>query len=228
MSRHLSQDLSESFHSLLKLSGQVEEMIGLAVKALVEGNNALALEMIQRDEDIDQCEVRIEEECLKMLALHQPVAADLRRVTTMMKINNDLERMADLACNIAQRAYSVSPFPDFQMPPELHQMAVMAAAMVRQSLDAFVNQDMDHAYQVISADDRVDAMNVKVIDQLVVLMTRNPQEIATALHCFSASRHIEQIADHATNIAEEVVYMISGIIVRHRRTLEERSTNGKE
>ncbi|MCY2974190.1 MAG: phosphate signaling complex protein PhoU [Planctomycetota bacterium] len=228
MSRHLSQDLSEAFHSLLRLSGQVEEMIGLAVKALVERNDALALEMIERDEDIDQNEVRIEEECLKMLALHQPVAADLRRVTTMMKINNDLERMADLACNIAQRAHSVSPFPDFHIPVDLHQMAGMAASMVRQSLDAFVNQDMDHAYQVISADDRVDAMNVKVIDQLVEIMKRHPESISTVLHCFSASRHIEQIADHATNIAEEVVYMISGIIVRHRRTLEDRSTNGKD
>ena len=228
MSRHLSQDLNEAYHSLLRLSGQVEEMIDMGVRALVVRDDQLALETIHRDEEIDQREVRIEEECLKMLALHQPVAADLRRVTTMMKINNDLERMADLACNIAQRAHSVSPFRDFQIPSEINQMAAMTTAMVRQSMDAFVNLDIDRAYQVIAEDDRVDAMNVKVIQHLVEMMAQNPETIATCLHCFSASRHLEQIADHATNVAEEVVYMVSGIIVRHRRTLEDRKSHGQD
>lgn len=228
MSRHLSQDLNEAYLSLLRLSGQVEEMIDMSVKALVTRDDALAQESIELDEEIDRCEVRIEEECLKMLALHQPVAADLRRVTTMMKINNDLERMADLACNIAERAHSVSSELDFPIPTEINQMAVMTTTMVRQSLDAFVNLDIDRAYQVIGEDDRVDAMNVRVIDHLTVMMAESPKLIPTALHCFSAARHLEQIADHATNIAQEIIYMVNGVIVRHRRTLEERNPNDKE
>ncbi len=113
MSRHLQHDLDDAYHSLLALSGKVEEMIVLAVRALVERRRDLAQQVIDRDTEIDKTEVRIEEDCLKMLALHQPVAADLRRLTTMMKINNDLERMADLACNVAERAYNLTDVPDF-------------------------------------------------------------------------------------------------------------------
>jgi len=217
MSLHLSQDLDEAHNSLLKLSGQVEDMIALAVKSLVERRGRLAGEVIQRDTEIDRAEVRIEEECLKMLALHQPVAADLRRITTMMKVNNDLERIADLACNIAQRADSLCQLPEFPIPSGINEMATMITKMVRSSLDAFVHRDIELAKSVIEQDDPVDAKNVQVIEKLSQLMSEDTSKIVAALHCFSASRHLEQIADHAVSIAEEIIYMVEGVIIRHRQ-----------
>jgi phosphate transport system protein len=151
-----------------------------------------------------------------MLALHQPVATDLRRLTTMMKINNDLERMADLACNVAERACNLTEVPEFPIPHLIHEMVEKTTAMVRDGLNAFVNLNVDLAYQVIGRDDAVDAMNVKVIDELSDLMQQHPEWVPSALHCFSAARHLERIADHATNVAEDVVYMVGGVIVRHR------------
>ena len=219
MSLHLSQDLTEAHNSLLKLSGSVEDMIASAVRSLVERRGALAAEVIGRDSHIDRIEVRIEEDCLKMLALHQPVAADLRRITTMMKINDDLERIADLACNIAQRADSLVPYPEFPIPPGINEMALMSTSMVRRSLDSFVQRNTDQAHQVIEDDDRVDAKNVEVIETLTSLMSRDNTQIAAAMHCFSASRHLEQIADHAVSIAEDLIYMVEGVIVRHRQIL---------
>ncbi|MFN7629158.1 MAG: phosphate signaling complex protein PhoU [Pirellula sp.] len=217
MSLHLSQDLDEAHNSLLKLSGQVEDMIALAVKSLVERRGSLAGEVIQRDTEIDRAEVRIEEECLKMLALHQPVAADLRRITTMMKVNNDLERIADLACNIAQRADSLCQLPEFPIPSGINEMATMITKMVRSSLDAFVHRDIELAKSVIEQDDPVDAKNVQVIEKLSQLMSEDTSKIVAALHCFSASRHLEQIADHAVSIAEDIIYMVEGVIIRHRQ-----------
>jgi len=219
MSLHLSQDLTDAHNSLLKLSGSVEDMIASAVRSLVERRGALAAEVIGRDSQIDRSEVRIEEDCLKMLALHQPVAADLRRITTMMKINNDLERIADLACNIAQRADSLCPHPEFPIPPGINEMALMTTSMVRRSLDSFVQRNTVSARQVIEDDDKVDLKNVEVIHTLNSLMSRDNSQIAAAMHCFSASRHLEQIADHAVSIAEDIIYMVDGEIVRHRQAL---------
>jgi len=219
MSLHLSQDLTDAHNSLLKLSGSVEDMIASAVRSLVERRGALAAEVIGRDSQIDRSEVRIEEDCLKMLALHQPVAADLRRITTMMKINNDLERIADLACNIAQRADSLCPHPEFPIPPGINEMALMTTSMVRRSLDSFVQRNTVSARQVIEDDDEVDVKNVEVIHTLNSLMSRDNSQIAAAMHCFSASRHLEQIADHAVSIAEDIIYMVDGEIVRHRQAL---------
>ena len=223
MSLHLSQDLDEAHNSLLKLSGQVEDMIALAVKSLVERRGSLAGEVVQRDTEIDRAEVRIEEECLKMLALHQPVAADLRRITTMMKVNNDLERIADLACNIAQRADSLCQFPEFPIPSGINEMATMITKMVRSSLDAFVHRDIELAKSVIEQDDPVDAKNVQVIEKLSRLMSEDTSKIVAALHCFSASRHLEQIADHAVSIAEDIIYMVEGVIIRHRQASQPKS-----
>jgi len=200
-------------------------MIGAAVRSLVERKGALASEVIDRDSQIDRSEVRIEEDCLKMLALHQPVAADLRRITTMMKINNDLERIADLACNIAQRADSLCHHTEFPIPPGINEMAIMSTSMVRRSLDSFVHRDTDLARQVIEEDDRVDEKNVEVIETLNSLMSRDNGQIAAAMHCFSASRHLEQIADHAVSMAEDIIYMVDGVIVRHRQVLQRPSSS---
>ncbi|MCR9291563.1 MAG: phosphate signaling complex protein PhoU [bacterium] len=216
MSRHLSKDLGDAYHRVLALSGQVEEMVHKAIRALIGRQSDLASEVIGLDEEIDRVEVQIEEECLKMLALHQPVAADLRRLTTMMKINNDLERIADLACNIAERANDLVEFETYPIPEQLSDMAGAATRMVRDSIDAFVNLDIESAYQVIARDDTIDEMNVEIIDQVTSLMQQNPAWIEPALLSFSASRSIEQIGDHAVNVAEDVIYMVNGVIVRHR------------
>ncbi len=216
MSRHLQQDLEEAYQNLLALSGQVEEMIHLSVKALIERDTKTAIHVIGLDQHIDRSEVRIEEECLKMLALHQPVAADLRRLTTMMKVNNDLERMADLACNIAERAAQLATETDFPIPGLLLRMAEQTIEMVRGGLKAFVNLDIELAFGVIQMDDVVDAANVEVIAELTRLMREHSEWVDAGLHCFSASRHLERIADHATNVAEDVIYMVNGVIVRHR------------
>lgn len=216
MSRHLNKDLADAYHRVLALSGQVEEMVNKAIRALMGRNHELASEVIAMDEEIDRAEVQIEDECLKMLALHQPVAADLRRLTTMMKINNDLERIADLACNIAERCHDLVEFEAYPIPERLREMCAASIAMVRESIDAFVNLDVEAAYQVIHKDDAIDEMNVEIIDQVTCLMQQDPAWVEPALYSFSASRSIEQIADHAVNVAEDVVYMVNGVIVRHR------------
>lgn len=217
MSLHLNQDLDEARVSLLKLSGMVEDMIALAVKSLMQRQGILASDVVRRDSDVDRAEVRIEGDCLKMLALHQPVAADLRRVTTMMKVNNDLERMADLACNIAQRAESLCPHPEFPIPDGINEMATMVTRMVRASLDAFVRNDSAMARSVIVMDDPLDAKNVQVIGVLAKSIQNDPTRVEAALHAFSASRHLEQIGDLAVSIAEDVIYMVEGVIIRHRQ-----------
>jgi phosphate transport system protein len=217
MSLHLKQDLDEARVSLLKLSGMVEDMIALAVKSLMLRQGILASDVVRRDSEVDRAEVRIEEDCLKMLALHQPVAADLRRVTTMMKVNNDLERMADLACNIAQRADSLCTHPEFPIPNGINEMATMVTRMVRASLDAFVSNDSAMARSVIVMDDPLDAKNVQVIGFLAESIQKDPSQVEAALHAFSASRHLEQIGDLAVSIAEDVIYMVEGVIIRHRQ-----------
>lgn len=219
MSRHLKHDMDDAYHRLLALSGQVEVMISTAVKSLVEREASLAENVIAEDESIDRIEVRIEEECLKMLALHQPVAADLRRLTTMMKINNDLEQIADYACSVASRARDLSQHSMFPVPDLFSAMAQETARMVREGLNAFVNFDLDLAFHVIKSDDQVDKLNGQVIDQLTELIQREPQWVEPAFYCFSAARSLEEIADHAANVAEDVVYMVDGVIVRHRHNV---------
>jgi phosphate transport system protein len=166
---------------------------------------------------VDEREVHVENECLKILALHQPVAGDLRRVATVLKANNDLERIGDLAVNIAKRAKSLLQYPAFPMPERLPRMAGMAVGMVRGALDAFVNLDPAEAGRIRVMDDGVDELNREIIVELTSLMESDPTMVKPGLHCFSATRQIERIADHATNIAEDVIYLVEGDIVRHSR-----------
>lgn len=216
MTKHLHRDLEEVHNDILSMSALVEGMIDQAAKALIERNLDLAAKVIATDEEVDRREVHIEEECLKILALHQPVAIDLRRIATVLKVNNDLERIADLAVNVAERCASLDAFPQFAMPHKIKQMVSMATQMVRGSLDAFVNLDPTAARRILTMDDSIDDLNVEVIRKLQATMQQHSELVIPALHCFSASRHIERIADHATNIAEDVVYLVEGDIVRHR------------
>lgn len=216
MTKHLQRDLDSLHQEILRLSAMVEEMIDKAATALTERKLELAIAVIDSDNEVDRMEVHIEEECLKILALHQPVAIDLRRIATVLKVNNDLERIADLAVNVAERARSLDDFPAFPLPSKLAAMATMASQMVRGALDSFVNLDAAAARRLVALDDTVDGLNVEIIMELQSLMLKEPQTIPPALYCFSATRHIERIADHATNIAEDVVYLVKGDIVRHR------------
>lgn len=214
--KHLRRDLDSLHHDILALSATVEDMIDKAAQALCDRRPELVPQVIEADVQVDQREVRIEEECLKILALHQPVAVDLRRIATVLKVNNDLERIADLAVNVAERADALDQFPDFPIPERLSRMASLAIEMVRASLDAFVNLDGRAATRLMSIDDEVDQLNVEIIHELKEILERNPGAVSPGLHCFSASRHLERIADHATNIGEDVIYLVEGNIVRHQ------------
>ncbi|TWU23190.1 hypothetical protein Pla52o_27250 [Novipirellula galeiformis] len=216
MTKHLDRDMEQLHRDILSLSAIVEEMIANAGRSLCEGRLDLAEKVILDDEFVDQHEVTIEEECLKMLALHHPVATDLRRIATVIKVNNDLERIADLAVNVAQRAIGVGDYPRFVIPDEVGPMVGKVTAMVRNALDAFVNMDTIAAKQVILGDDEVDRLNAELIAWLRRVMQTDSQLVVAALHCFSAIRHLERIADLATNIAEDAIYLVDGEIVRHR------------
>ena len=215
MTKHLERDLQHLEHEALALSSVVEEMIRKACRALNERRSDLADEVIASDTNVDNREVDIEEECLKILALHQPVAIDLRRVATVLKINNDLERIADLAVNIAERATFLAHHAEFPISPTLERMADIARSMVAAALDSLVRLDRDAARAVCRQDDEVDELNRQIIDELIRMMREDPDTVTPALHCFSASRHVERIADHATNIAEDVIYLVAGEIARH-------------
>jgi len=168
------------------------------------------------DNKIDELDNAVTEECLKLLALHQPVARDLRRIATVFMIATDLERMGDLAADIADRAVSLATPNKIPIPDKLPRMTDLTTSMVRQSLDSFVNQDSKQARRVIRLDDEVDRYNDEIIEELMGRMKASPDAIEPNLSLFSAVRHLERIADHATNIAEDVLYLVDGEIVRHR------------
>ncbi|MGL4551182.1 MAG: phosphate signaling complex protein PhoU [Gemmataceae bacterium] len=216
MAIHLLRDMGRLQHDLLALAGLVEETIHKAVKALQTGNAGLAREVIAGDTQIDEEDNHIHEECLKMLALHQPVASDLRRVVAVMLITTDLERMGDLAEEIAERAIHLGSSPPLPVPEKLQQMADLTTTMVRQALDSFVGLSREQAERVMRMDDEVDRYNREIIADLITLMQKTPAGTEAGLSLFSATRHLERIADHATNIAEDVLYLISGEIVKHR------------
>jgi phosphate transport system protein len=214
--KHLERDLEHLHRHILALSASVEETIDKAGRALRERRRDLADQVLAGDDDIDRRDVEIEEECLKMLALHQPVAIDLRRIATVLKINSDLERIGDLAANIAERAKFLIDHPEFPIPSKLERMIELSTTMVRGALDAFVNLDAKAARRIWGLDDEVDRYNREIIEELYQSMKRDAEAIPAAMHCFSASRHVERIADHATNIAEDVIYLVEGEIARHK------------
>ncbi len=215
MTIHLIRDLESLHRDVLSMCTNVEEIIHKAVDELGQTDHRLAEELRRQDDEIDRWDVKIEEECLKLLALHQPVAVDLRRIAAVLKITGELERVADLGVHIAERAEALVDSPGLHVPDRLKQMAQVALDMLHRSIDAYVQLDSKVARNVIKEDDLVDEMNREIINELVETMKRFPELIDPAMHLFSASRHIERIADHATNIAEDVVYLVEGAIIRH-------------
>lgn len=223
MSIHLIRDIDSLHRKVLTMCGHVEEMIHQAVDALHQPQFQKARDILAQDDAIDAMDVQIEEDCLKLLALHQPVAIDLRRITTVMKISAELERVADLGVNIAERACGIVASPEISAPEKLKEMSRLALDMLHRSIDAYVQLDVRLARDVCQSDDQVDQLNREIIDELTVFMKRRPDLIEPAIHLFSASRQIERIADHATNIAEDVVYLVQGEIIRHRSRLASQS-----
>jgi len=225
VSKHLERDLENLQRDVLAMGASVEEVIYKAIRALQERDEDLAASVVDSDGSIDEFENRIDEECLKILALHQPVATDLRRIAAVLMINTDLERMADLAVDIAEGAAVLAAPPRLAIPSELQRMADLTTVMVRECLNAFVNHDARAARQVIRLDDEVDGLNSAIIREIVGAMQRAPDHVEPGLSLFSAVRHLERIADHATNIAEDVVYLVEGEIVRHRLEKEKEAKN---
>ncbi|HVS39276.1 MAG TPA: phosphate signaling complex protein PhoU [Gemmataceae bacterium] len=220
MSKHLRMDLERLQDELAAMAAAVEIAVNKAVAALRRRDAALAREVIDADDDIDDFQDQIETECLKLLALHQPVAGDLRRVTTAIRISVDLERMGDLAEGIAGRATRLAELPDFPMPDKLRPMADLTTHMVRLSLDAFYRVDAAQARAICRQDNDVDRHCAEIVAGLTAAMRAGGSEaVESGLSLFSAVSHLERIADHATNIAEDVVYLAEGEIVRHHPDL---------
>lgn len=216
MSIHLIRDLDHLHRMILTMCASVEELIHSAVEALHKPNYDRARQVMAMDDGIDRMDVEIEEECLKLLALHQPVAIDLRRITTVLKIGGELERVADLGVSIAERACGLASCGEIMVPDNMKDMSRQALDMLHRSIDAYVQLDVRTARDVCAQDESIDDLNRIIIEELTHLMRTQPALVEAALHLFSASRQIERIADHATNIAEDVVYLVQGEIIRHR------------
>lgn len=216
MGKHLHSDLTELEQQLSDQAQQVEVMVLAGYKALHERSVDVAAQVLADESKVNESEVSIEEHCLEVLALQQPVAIDLRRVAAILKINGDLERIADLAVNVAERTKSLQDFPQVPTPERLEKMLELVLEMLRDAHSAFVRVDADLARNVCQRDDEVDAINQSVISDLTEAMKKSPEDVAGYLHVFSVSRIIERIGDHATNIAEDVVYLADGKITRHR------------
>jgi phosphate transport system protein len=218
MSVHLYRDLETLRKRLLQLGGLVERSLQEATAAFLQRDAGLAQKVVAGDRAVDEAEVRLEEECLKILALHHCVAGDLRFVVAVLKVNNDLERMGDAAESVAARALQMSALPPFAPPQELGQMVTMALGMTRKAMESFANSDARLARQVLEDDLAVDAAQRRMFDVLQDRMRKDPAGVDGAVLTLSTSRQIERVADLATNIAEDVVFLQEGEIVRHRRS----------
>jgi len=216
MAKHLQREIDILKRKILSLGTAVEESVRDAVESLESRNVSLARRVIDNDQNIDSNEIDVEEECLKILALHQPVAIDLRFIIAVLKINSDLERIGDLAVNIAERALFLAGVEKIGIALNFIDMAKKAQIMLKTSLDALVTIDVGLAKQVLAQDDAVDEENRRMYMQVQEGIKAHPDQMEALIHLLSTSRHIERIADHATNIAEDVIYMIEGDIVRHR------------
>jgi phosphate transport system protein len=219
--RHFEQELEQLKAKLLEMSALVESAVYRSIQGVVEKNEELAKQVIRNESRINQLEIEIDDMAISLLALQAPLAADLRLVTAAIKINNDLERMGDLSVSIAQSALALVREPVIRPLIDIPHIAGLAQGMVRKALDAFVNRDAELARSVLASDDAVDNMRTASYHELISFMESNPQHIPQALYLLSVVRNLERIADHSTNIAEDVLFLVKGIDVRHHN--EERT-----
>lgn len=215
MERTLDQQLGRIRQKLLRMGGLVEQMIDQAVQGLLQRESALAEKIPQQDAEVDNLEMEIDELCNTVLVRNQPAAVDLRFLVAVMKINNDLERMGDSAVNIAQSVVQLNEQPPLKPYIDLPRMSERVQEMVRNSLDAFVNRDADMSRGVLKADDEIDGIYKQIFRELLTFMIEDPKSVSRALHLLLIARNLERIADHATNISEDVIYYVEGRDVRH-------------
>jgi phosphate transport system protein len=220
--RRYEEELNALHHNILEMGGLVEKQIVNAIAALVRRDSDLARQTIARDHAVNRMDVEIDELCIRLLALHQPAARDLRLITTGLKITTDLERIGDMAENICERALELNEDPQLKPFIDIPRMAAIAQRMLRQSLDAFVREDTELALKVCAEDDTIDALTDQLFRELLSYMAEDPQTVTRAARLLFVSKYLERIADHATNIAEMVVFMVKGKSIRHLNQLPER------
>src|SRR5438552_13416030 len=215
VSRHFQDELERLKTRLLEMGGLAEEQVRLAVKALVDRDRDLIEQVLHGDEPLNALHIEIDGRCFTLLALHQPMAVDLRAIVSAVKINTDLERVGDLAVNIAEAARRYAQHPPVKKLIDIPRMASLAQSMLRDALDAFVRRDIELAQHVLNEDDRLDALKTQIFRELLTYMLQDPATIEPALDLILVSRHLERIGDHATNIAEDVIFIVSARDVRH-------------
>ena len=213
--RHFEDELQSLQQLLLRMGGLVEQQIARAIESLVERDSELARDVIAEDREVNQLDILVDEECLKVIALHQPAAGDLRFVTTALKVNTDLERIGDMAVNICERALELNEEPMLKPYIDIPRMADLARDMVHKSLDAFVREDVDLALAVCNADDAIDKLHAQLFRELLSFMVEDPHKISGAMRVLFVSKSLERVGDHATNIAEMVIFMVKGRSIRH-------------
>ena len=215
MQRHIDVELAAVKDALIRMASLAEEAIGRSVKALVSRDAAMARHVVESDDTINALEIKIDDLCLRTMARYQPEATDLRFLAMTLKINNDLERMGDQAVNIAERTLELLKEPPLKPLIDIPRMAEIAQRMVKESLDAFVRQDAEQARNVCRQDDQVDQLDDQIFRELLTYMMEDPKAITRSVNLILVSCHLERIADHATNIAEDVVYLIQGKTIKH-------------
>jgi phosphate transport system protein len=216
MAKHLEKELERLKKLIYTLSARVDENLELAVKSFQDSDIELAKKVIADDTKIDNLELEVEEECLKALALYQPVAIDLRFIIAVMKMTSDLERIGDLAADIAKNGLHINQAPKSKIPLDLHQMTYLVKTIVRKSLDSLINIDSYLAREVIKDDLEIDAMKAEMKDEIVQALKREPQHAESLITLLAITHRLERIGDHASNIAEDVIYMVEAEIVRHQ------------
>jgi phosphate transport system protein len=217
--KRYEEELKKLREDILTMGGLIEDQIQKAVKSLVDRDSALAETIIQRDHEVNRLDVDIDELCIRLLALRQPAARDLRFITTALKITTDLERIGDMAVNICERALELNREPQLKPYIDIPRMAQISQNMIRESLDAFVREDTDLALKVCKDDQQVDDLNSQIFREIISFMIEDPHTVSRAMKISSISKYLERIADHATNIAEMVIFMVKGKSIRHLKEL---------
>lgn len=218
MQRYFDEELKTLKEKILRMGALVEDQIRNAIRSLVERDSDLARHVIAKDHQVNAMDVEVDEDCLRLIALHQPMAKDLRFITTAMKISTELERMSDLAENIAERAIELNEEPQLKPYIDIPRMAEHAQRMVKEALDAFVNRDAALARKVCGDDDFIDDLTHQIFRELLTYMIEDPHTISRAVRITFVAKYLERLADHATNVAELVVYLVEGKIIRHTAT----------
>jgi phosphate transport system protein len=212
---HFREELEALQGRLLEMGGLAEERVRAALHGLVQRDAAIIQKILSGDEPINQLHIEVDNRCFRLLALHQPMATDLRAIVAAVKINTDLERVGDLAVNIAEASMRYISHPPVKQLIDIPQMGDIAQAMLRDSLDAYVKRDTELATKVLNEDDRLDSLKTQVFRDLLTHMLQNQSTVEPSLDLILVSRHLERIGDHATNIAEDVIFMVSALDVRH-------------